>query len=203
MKAQRRVSAILFPVAGATAAVAGVGLVESTSAVGSSATGDYKKLLVIGITDDHEARRRFEDKCVSHVRGRGIDGATSYSIVEDLAVPGQDREGVILKLIDLEVDAVMTIRPVPLAGRTEQEGIESWRRSWEEQATVRQLIEASLPFSEVKAKKYGVEIALWDTVTRQRVWASRTGAHSLRKLRQNAGEILQQVIGELVLIGLV
>ncbi len=204
MRAHRWVPIAVSLVMGVSVTVAaGVRLAESTSEVGSSATGNYKRLLVIGITDDTEARRRFEDKFVSHRRGRGIKGVTSYSIVEDLTVPSEDREGVILKLVDQEVDGVITIRPVALADQTEEEWVAAWRKSWEQLISVRELIDASLPFAGVKAKKYGVEIALWDMVTRYHVWGARTDAHSLRKLRKNAGDLLQQVIRELAQIGLV
>jgi len=45
----------------------------------------FGKFLVIGITGDEEARRNFENKFVSQLRGRGIQAVTSYSLVTHLA----------------------------------------------------------------------------------------------------------------------
>ena len=47
-------------------------------------TDEVKKILVVGISTNQESRRHFENRFVSHLRGRGYDGATSHSMVEDL-----------------------------------------------------------------------------------------------------------------------
>ena len=47
---------------------------------------EFKNLLIIGITDDIDARKQFENKFVSHLRGRDVMAVTSYSLVPDLTV---------------------------------------------------------------------------------------------------------------------
>ena len=44
-----------------------------------------QKIAIVGISADREIRHRFEDKFVSHLRGRNHDAVTSYSLVPDLA----------------------------------------------------------------------------------------------------------------------
>ena len=51
----------------------------------------YSNLLIIGISEDVQARKQFEYKFVSHLKGRGIEAVTSSSIVPDLAAVTVDR----------------------------------------------------------------------------------------------------------------
>lgn len=170
----------------------------------SNKKGTYDKLLVVGITDDDEARRRFEDKTVTFLRAREIGGLTSYDLAPDLVNIGvEQREELVSKLIGQKVDGFITVRLVPLVDQTEEEWAASWKTEWSSPITVRDYIKESLPVQGTKAKKFGAVITLWDMKSRARVWSGRTTAAKLAKLRKQAGDSLFEVINSLVLGGFV
>ncbi len=49
---------------------------------------------------------------------------------------------------------------------------------------------------------YGVEVALWDTQARSRIWAARTNAYTRKQLKKAGGEFVQLVMGALKIAGL-
>ena len=156
----------------------------------------FQKFLVVGIADDIEVRKQFENKFVSHLRGRGAQALVSYVAAPDLtALPSRDQ---IIQFIAGEgVDAAISIRVVALKGRADDEWGESWSAEIRGSGTLRELIEESLPVDEVKSSRYGVEAALWDTGSGQRIWAGRTDPYSRKQLGKGAGGFVQFVIDAL------
>ena len=153
-------------------------------------------ILVLGISDDREVRHRFEDKLVTHLRGRGVGASTSYSLVDDLAAPG-DRDRILGALIEARVDGVLTVRAVPLDAAQEAAWPESWSAWIGSPTTVRELVEKTIPVPEKAAKRYGVEITLWELGTGNRPWAARTSVCSRKDLRKAAGTLMQETIAQL------
>ena len=162
----------------------------------ASIQAEFEKLLIVGITDDGEARRRFEDKFVSHLRGRNIEAVTSYSIVPDLQTI-DDRQRVIDSVMRQEIDGVLTLRIVPLDEPDETAWSNAWTEAQQAEGTVRELIEETLPIEATDAKRFGVEVALWGTLERSRIWAGRSAGHKRKQLKKGAGEFVQQVIDAL------
>jgi len=153
----------------------------------------FEKLLVIGITDDEAVRHRFEDKFVSHLRGRGIEGVTSYSLVADLAQV-DDPSAVAGRLMEQGVDGAITVR---LFGFEDKEGsawAETWAAEFAKETTLRLLVESSLPVRGEDGGHYGVDVALWEGRSWHRIWAGRTDVHPIKKLRKSAGACVQSVI---------
>ena len=153
----------------------------------------FLKLLVIGITDDRQARHGFEDLFVSHLRGKGIEGLTSYSLVRELGT-ADDEKALIAILDDREVDAAITVRVVPLKDLDEAEWAEQWNAAVNSDQTVRDLVEETLPLDQGKSKKYGLEVSLWDVENRQRVWAARTTPYTVKQMRKGTGSFVQMVM---------
>jgi len=156
----------------------------------------FGKIVIVAITDDVEARKQFENKFVSHLRGRGVEASVSYGIAPNLTAPPS--EGQVLEFIaDEGVDAAISVRVVPLNDRSEAE----WGVAWSEEVsgigTLAQLVEASLPVTETKAPGYGVEASLWDTDNRLRVWSGRTNSYTRKQMRKGAGTFVQFVIDAL------
>jgi hypothetical protein len=151
------------------------------------------KVLVIAITDDREVRHRFEDKLVSHLRGRKVSAVTSYPLVPDLLDPGS-REEVLRRIEEDQIDAGISFRIVPLEGRDEAAWDAEWRREAEKGGTLRDLLAATLPLKQVKSKQYGVEVTLWVAGTPSRSWTGRSGPYTLKELRNGAGDFIQDVI---------
>ncbi len=151
------------------------------------------KVLVIAITDDREVRHRFEDKAVSHLRGRNVSAVTSYPLVPDLLAPGS-REEVLRKLQEEQIDTGISFRVVPLEGRDEAAWDAEWKAEAEKGGTLRDLVSETLPVKKVKSKKYGVEVTLWGAGTPSRSWTGRSGPHTLEELREGAGYFIQDVI---------
>ena len=163
--------------------------------------GKFRKLIVICITDDQKARHRFEDKFVSHLRGRGIGGVTSHSLVPDLATI-ENRERILTTVAEQRIDGAISVRLVPLQGRDEAARTVAWQKSLQEDSNLRLLIEETLPQSDIKVHRYGVEVALWEAQNRYRVWAGRTDAYTMKQLKKGAGEFVQFVVDTLKHAGL-
>jgi hypothetical protein len=58
----------------------------------------------------------------------------------------------------------------------------------------RDYVEQALSDPETRPRRYIAEFGLWDTVSPGRVWAARTSAQTLKKLRRKSGEIVQETI---------
>jgi hypothetical protein len=146
----------------------------------------FQKFVVVGIADDIEVRKQFENKFVSHLRGRGAQALVSYVAAPDLtALPS--REQMIEFIADEEVDAAISVRVVALGGRADDEWGESWRAEIRGAGTLRELIEESLPVDNAKSPRYGVEATLWDTESGLRIWAGRTDPYTRKQLNKGAG----------------
>ncbi len=163
--------------------------------------GAFRKLVVIGITDDDEIRRHFEDRFVSHLRGHGYEGVRSYELVPDLQNV-EDRERVLNAVMEQRIDGAISIRVVPLDDLTEEQWAQAWTESMSHDSNLRMLIEQTLPVQPSKARRFGVEIAVWDTQNRYRVWAGRTAAWKRKKLREGAGDFIQFTLAEMKDAGL-
>jgi hypothetical protein len=156
----------------------------------------FDKILAIGITDDREIRHRFEDKVVTHLRGRNIGAVTSYSLVPDLLAPGS-REEILSRIEAQKIDAAISFRVVPLGKRDEAAWDAEWKKEVEGAGSLRDLIQSTLPLKATKSKLYGVEVALWSNETPVRFWAGRTGVYKLDELRDGTTDLIQDVLDTL------
>lgn len=155
-----------------------------------------KRILVIGITDDIETRKHFENKFVSHLRGHAADGVTSYSLVSDLSVV-EDEQEIVQAIQQQQIDGAISVRVVSLKGTDEAAWGMAWRQAVEADGDLRETIDESLPVSRQKSKQYGVEVALWDTSDWDRIWAGRTNPYTRKQLKKGGGAFVEDVIGEL------
>jgi len=71
------------------------------------------------------------------------------------------------------------------------------RKTIDPEQKIRDLIEAELPVEPGKARRYGIEIGLWDTRSRNRLWSGRTHGYSLEKLKKGSGDIVQAVMSSM------
>jgi hypothetical protein len=155
---------------------------------------EFKKLIVVGISEDLRARKTFENQFVSHLKGRGIGAVTSYSLVPDL-MTHEDDEAVVDEIRALEIDGAITVRLVPLVKPLTQETwVARWVDASEKDGDLRDLIDFSLPVADTQAGSFGVEVALWETETWDRVWAGRIDPASRKVLRKNSGTFVQSVM---------
>jgi hypothetical protein len=157
----------------------------------------FKKLLVVGITRNAPARRRYEDLFVSQIRGRELQGITSYPIVPDLEHPA-DRDKVLETLLAGGVDGVITARLVSLDDRDEKEWAEAWRKEVETVVPIRAYVQDSLNSLPPEGSLYGVEFALWGVDSGQRLWAGRSHPVKIKKIRKDANLLVQDVMTQLI-----
>jgi hypothetical protein len=164
----------------------------------------FKKFLVVGISEVREARHQFENNFVSQLRGRDIEGMASYRVVPSLVgIDDVERDKILAIIDEQKIDGVITVRAVPLKDLSEEEWIGAWKNRLESGGTLRELIEESLPLADEKAKKYGVELAVWDVETGARFWAGRTDTLNRKQLSKGVPEFVRGVIGALVMADLV
>jgi len=156
------------------------------------------KIMVVGVTEIDEARRHFENKFVTHLRGRDVEAATGYSLVADLT--HIQAEDVIRKEIDdQQIDGVITVRLV-LLGKVMSE--DAWGEQWKAELTsgkrLRELIDEWLPVGDAKASSYGLEITLWDANSGERLWAGRSDTVGKKLVKKGrSGDFIQLVMGRL------
>lgn len=163
---------------------------------GGAGHAEFRKILVVGITRNAPARRRFEDLFVSILRGRESQARTSYALAPDLDnVP--DPEKIVETLFAEQVDGVITVRLVSLDGRDEEKWGAAWRAELEQPVKIRPYVAESLKQLAPDADLHGVEFALWDVQTGERLWAGRSGPVKVKKLRKSATELVQDVMTEL------
>lgn len=181
-----------FPIAGFAAPYR----LEDRRAIGETAPHRVEKILVLAIVDDRDIRNRFEDKLATHLTGRGIAAMASHSIVPDLTSPG-DRDRILETLLRERVDAVLTVRAAPIAKSDDAAWIAEWERFTVESSTIRELVERTLPLPAKKAKRYGIEFALWGTGPGALHWAARTGTCTRKQLSEGVSDLLQLAIDDL------
>ena len=153
----------------------------------------FRKLLIIGIAGLTEERKLFEGRFLSHLRSRNIDGVMSHSIVPHLDQV-EDRVAIMVALEEMGVDGAITVRLVPLQDITEAAWAEDWGRQTGSDIRIRGLIEQTLPVPEKPAKRYGVEVALWDADGWDMIWAARTDTYKRRELKHEAAPFVQLTI---------
>ena len=175
-------------------------LVDSSKAEGVKRR-EFLNLLVLAITDDREARRNFENKFVSHLRGRGTDGFTSHTLSADLGGEGNG-EAIVQMIHDEGIDGVISVRVVPLKGIKEPEWGAAWSEAMQSEGDLRQLINDSLPVADAKGKKFGIEVALWETDGWTRIWGARTNPYTRGEMRSGSSEFVRFVMYELERDGL-
>ena len=160
------------------------------------------KILVIGIAHLTEERKHFENKFLSHLRTRKYDGVTSHTIAPHLDQI-EDRKAIVRALRGMGVDGAITVRLVPLKDRTEEEWAGAWQRWVNSAPRVRELIEATLPDAGEKTKRYGIEVAFWESNDWNLVWAARTDIYKRKELSDAAGTFVEFAMAALWDAGLV
>ena len=165
---------------------------EEWKSIGGTAPSPTK-ILVVAIADDPQVRNRFEDKFAAHLKTRNVEATASHSIVPSLTET-QDREKILAALEKEGVDGVMTVRAVGLDDVGEEGWVADWRAWLASESTVRQLIEKTLPLPPKRAKRYGIEFALWGTTPGRRLWAARTGACTRDDLKSGVADLLRLAI---------
>lgn len=155
------------------------------------------KVIVVGIAGLTVERKQFEDKFLTHLRGRNIDGITSHSIVPHLDEV-EDREALIRALHQKGIEAAITVRLVRLDDQTEEEWAEAWGRQAGSGIRIRDLVEQTLPEPEEDAKQYGVEVALWEADQWNMVWAARSDVYKRKELEKAAAPFVQRTMVELI-----
>jgi hypothetical protein len=164
----------------------------------------FKKFLVVGISEIREARHQFENNFVSQLRGRDIEGMASYRFVPTLVgIDDAERDKILAIIEEEKIDGVITVRAVPLKNLSEEAWISSWKKRVASDSTLRELIEESLPLVDEKAKRYGVELTVWDVETGARFWGGRTNVLNRKQLSKGVPEFVRGVIGALVMADLV
>ena len=158
----------------------------------------FHKMMIIGISEDR-VRNSFEDKFVSHLRGRGYDGMISYRLAPDLHDP-PDRDKVLEAIADKNVDGAITVRVVPLDKQhPADKWISNWLASLYKPVPPRELIRAALATNNPKAKKLGLEVSLWDTDGEEAVlvWAARSRVLKRKELEEGASRLVDMVMNKL------
>jgi hypothetical protein len=188
------VAALIAALAAAPALGAGYGVVERWRDPGFAADA-LNRILVVGITTDRTVRHRFEDKLVAHLRPR-YTAETSYALVPDLDRLGSPGD-VAQTLAEREVSAILMVQLVPLA---DDAAVERWAASWADsrltETTARGALTDALA-SKTAAPRYAVEVGLWDSASRRRVWSARTEPHKRKAWRDGASEMVASVIAAL------
>ena len=157
---------------------------------------DFRKLIVIAITDDQEIRHHFEDKFVSHLRSYKIEGVTSHSLVADLQTI-EHRDALLTRIADENIDGAISIRLIPLDKTDKGAWSEHWATEKGKDYSLRMLIEETLPVETNSARRFGLDVAIWESGNWYRVWAGRTDGHKMKQLEEHSGDFIEYTISVL------
>ena len=72
----------------------------------------------------------------------------------------------------------------------------------EQEYNMRMLIEKSLPVQREGISRYGLDITVWETENRNRVWAGRTDGHKVKHLKESASDFIGYALAALKDAGL-
>jgi hypothetical protein len=175
------------------------GAVPSIAATWKDPAADhppYNKILVVGITRNAPARRRFEDLFVSVLRGRSLEGRTSYTLAPDLG-DVKDPQAIVDTLFAEHVDGVITVRLVSMDDRQEEDWDAAWRKDVDSGIPIRAYVADSLAKLAPDAHWHGAELALWDVQSGRRLWAARSAPLKVKSLRKHATVLVQDTMDEL------
>jgi hypothetical protein len=156
----------------------------------------YTKILIVGITRNAPARRQFEDLFVSVLRGRSLEGRTSYTLAPDLDNV-KDPQAIVDTLFAEHVDGVITVRLVSMDHRKEEDWDADWRKDVQSGIAIRPYIQDSLKILAPDSHWHGAELALWDMQTGRRLWAARSAPLKVKALRKHATILVQDAMDEL------
>jgi hypothetical protein len=164
---------------------------------------EFRKILVVGITDDRATRNNFEGKFCSHLRAFVTECVVSNSLVPDLGhIAAEER--IKAQIVDQKIDAALTVRLVPLPDGNADRWSEQWSSMLEGDRRLRALIEESLPISDGKSKHYGVDVGLWQVDGGARIWAGRSDVVSRKRLNKGkSGSFIESVIHQLRRVDLI
>jgi hypothetical protein len=70
--------------------------------------GDFKKVLIIGAAERHPVRRDFENEFAEQLKANGIRAVPSHTIISTRKM--LDKEAILSKIKDLNIDAVLVTR---------------------------------------------------------------------------------------------
>jgi hypothetical protein len=73
-------------------------------------SSNIKKIFVIGVAQKKRVRKLFEDEFTRHLKNRGVDAVPSHQILS--AEKMLDKESIVAKIKDLEIDAVLITKVV-------------------------------------------------------------------------------------------
>jgi hypothetical protein len=192
--AVKRIGAVGLALFAAAVTVGASGYrLEDIRTMGDAEPHHMAKVVVVGIADDREVRNRFEDKLASNLTARGLRAIASHTVVPSLTAL-EDRERILATLEKEGVEGAVTVRAVGL----DELGEKSWVAAWEawiaKESTIRQLIERAIPLPPKRAKRYGIEFALWDARPGRLLWAARTGTCARKDLQSGVSDLLQLAI---------
>ena len=152
-----------------TLLLAGLAACASTaSSWRSDYTGPaFKKVMVIGVSNDSAQRKSFEDALATALRARGVVAFPSYQALEDVGQIPIER---VQKAIDAnQADAVAvtrlkSIEPETMATMTEMPGFPGWySTAW-----------SGVPATTEVKTAVTVETTFWDAKTQKAIWRGTT-----------------------------
>ena len=158
-----------------------------------SENGFFRKVIIVAITEDRQARRQFEGKFINHLRSRGIAGVASFELVPDLTAV-TDREKIIAAIKEQQITGAISVRLVSLQETGEEEWAAAWKESLGPELTLREVVRSTEPIEIKKTKRYGVEITVWNTETRAAVWSGRTGMLKRKQVLKGGGSFVEGVL---------
>ena len=86
---------------------------------------------------------------------------------------------------------------MPLDEQTEAEWADAWQYKLDSDMRIRDLVEQTLPIPEKRAKRYGVEVALWDADGWDRIWSARSDAYKRKELQKEAAFFVELTMNAL------
>ena len=161
-----------------------------------------RKIIVVAGTDNVSDARAFEDAFVERLRAAGVDGVAGYSVITDAARASEAT--FVANILNSGAQGLLLVRLLGVDTRTQVSttmvpggiawGAGNWGGSTPMMVPVQQVSQYDLATVETK---------LFDTKTKQLVWAATTSTFNPRSVARETPAFADLIIGQLVARGII
>ncbi len=159
--------------------------------------GKINKVLVIGVSKKSEMRRMFEDEFVSQLRGRGVDGVASYTVLPSDKM--LEKEAIVEQLRSVDADACLITQLIAREDAAaekppEDPGLTSqYPRSYNYSQNRRYIMEDDA---------VSLKTNLYNTASEKLIWSALSETFKRGSDEENIKGLINEITGELSKQGL-
>ena len=162
----------------------------------------FRKIIVVGVTDNVADGRVFEDTFAARLRAAGVEGVPGYTVIPDAARASD--AAFVAAVVNSGAQGLLLVRLLGVETRTQVtttmvSGGMGWGRGpWGSPSRT------MIPVQQVSQyERAAAETKLFDVQTKELVWAATTSTFNPRSVAQETPAFADVVIGQLAARGVI